>query len=235
MRQEDPRAALAHSAIVARLPEEIREEFVGKCRVRVYASRERIAAIGDPVIGPTWYERGLFKVYAQDEQGEEVAAGWYWGGDIALTGCLAQQEWQAELTAVAPTAVVAIPEQTFEQFCDHSVSLCLAWLALVAEQLRTRHRREAILHSLTLRPRLLSLLGMTADHLGTATPEGILLDFPITHASLACGSWASPDEVGRAMRDLERRGYLRSLPRHRLLIPDRARLDQYQRADAEEA
>ena len=234
MRQEDPRVTLAHSPVIAVLPAEIREEFVGKCRVRVYAPRERICAIGDPVIGPTWYERGLLKACGQDDQGEEVSAGWFWSGDISLVGFPTLKEWPAELTAVAPTTVVAIPEAIFAEFCDRSVDISLAWLALVADHLRNRHRREAILRSLTLRPRLIALLRTASNLLGTPTPEGILLDFPLTHTSLACGAWVSPDETGRAMRDLEAQGYFRSLPRHRILIPDCERLEHYQPKDAEE-
>ena len=233
MRQEDPGVALAQSPLITRLPAELRDEFVAACRVRVFGPGERICLPGDPTIGPTWIEHGLIKVRTNDGRGGLAQAGLYWVGDTLLGAF--RPEWTGELTAVTATTLCAIPRAIFERMCETNAHLSFTWIGLAAEHTRNLQRREALLRSLTLRPRLLLLLGIAADLMGTPTPEGILLDFPLTHATLSCGTWVSRDETGRALRDLEQQGYLRCRPRHRIFIPDRLRLDDYQRMHTEDA
>jgi len=233
MRQEDPGVALAQSLLIARLPAELRGDCIAACKVRTYLPGERICLVGDSTIGPTWIERGLVKVFGTDGQGAPAAGGLFWGGDTLLASF--RSEWTVVATAVAVTTLCAIRHPEFDRLCDTSAHMSHAWMRLAAEHSRALLRREAVLRFLALRPRLLLLLGMAADSLGTPLPEGILLDFPLTHATLSCGTWVSRDETGRALRDLEQQGYLLSRPRHRILIPDRERLNHDQHLRSEDA
>ena len=116
-----------------------------------------------------------------------------------------------------------------------STELSLAWIRMAILHICSRQYREARLRAVTLKPRLLMLLGFLADLQGTPAQQDILLDYPLTHEVLACGTRVTRDEAGRAARALERHGYFQTRPRYRIFIPDRQRLNQYQLDDTEEA
>jgi CRP-like cAMP-binding protein len=235
VRQQDPTQALAGSDVIARLPEDIRDEFVGKCRVKAYLPREHMYFPGDAVPGPTWVVRGLASSCRLGPAGGEMPARFIWPGDLFIVSFVGHLDWPGQLTAITQTALACIPGAAFDELCGRSAELAIAWTSLLSDHMRIRMGREAQLRGLYLRPRMLKLLGAIADAFGTPTPEGILLDFPLTQGTLCCGLWSSRDETGRAMRDLERDGYLQTRPRHRILLPDRARLDEYlTRASARE-
>lgn len=227
MRQQDPTQSLAGSDIIARLPGDIRDEFVGKCRVKAYLPREHMCFPGDAVPGPTWVVRGLSSSCRLGPAGGEMPARFIWPGDLFIVSFVGHLDWTGQLTAITHTELAYIPEAAFNELCARSAELAIAWTSLLSDHMRIRMGREARLRGLHLRPRMLKLLGAIADTFGTATPEGILLDFPLTQGTLCCGLWSSRDETGRAMRDLESNGYLQTRPRHRILIPNRVRLDEY--------
>ena len=235
MRQQDPQQTLKDSKLIACLPRGIRDEFVSRCKIRVYEPRERILIAGDPIIGPSWVEQGLVRVYLTGDTGEEHPLTFTWPGEVALPTFGSGPEWRADAKAVAPTTHAAIPRVAFVDLAERNSAISLALLEYATILVWRRQHWDAQLRALTLRPRILQILGRIADELGTPTAEGILLDFPLTHGTLACATVSSRDEASRAMRDLEEWGYYQSRPRHRILIPDRERLRTYVSPEQAEA
>jgi len=235
LRQDDARIALRESKLIAQFPAKVRDDFLAKCKVRHYEPRERIAASGDLIIGPSWMERGLARAYRPGDDGKNYPIGFYWPGCIFVTNLSDREEWEAEVRAVAPVTLACIARAVFRELALQHADLSLALMAALSEQLRWRQHWNAQLRSVPLRPRLLKILGRAADELGTPTDEGILLDFPFTQGVLSFGTITSRDETARAMRDLEEWGYYQRRPRHRILIPDRERLRTYVKQQSEDA
>ena len=234
MRQQDPKQALSSSPLVSRLPAAIREEFVSKCRVRFYEPRERILTTGDLVSGPTWIEHGMVRAYLVDGDGVESPMAYGWPGDLLPPSIPEGSEWPCDIRTIAPTTLASIPRAALDELAKRSSGVGVALLDLLAAQMQRRQLWEAELRVVTLRHRLLKLLGRIADELGTQTSEGNLLDFPLTHGSLCFATWVSRDETGRAMRDLEEWGYFETRPRHRILVTDRDKLRHYRKRSEEE-
>ena len=234
MRQQDPQQALQDSKLITLLPEEARAEFVAKCKVRVYEPRECIVSKGDSILGPTWVEQGLASVTVPQEHGKPYSFGYNWPGEAFVGTLSGLQEWGVDVRAIARTMVVSLPRSVHLEIGQRSTATTLALLSTLIVQLLRRQLWITELHSVRLRPRLLKLLGRLSDELGTATPEGSLLDFPLTHGILTCATLTSQDETARAMRDLEAWGYFKRLPRHRILISDRRRLNTTEQLGPEE-
>ena len=203
--------------------------------MRHYEPRERLAAVGDLIIGPTWIHQGLCRSYRPRDDGKDDPVGFYWPGTFFFNTLSDREEWEVEVRAIAPVTVVCIARLAFRELALRHADLSLAMMAALSERIRQRQHWDAELRSVTLRHRLLRILGRAADELGTPTPEGILLDFPLTQGALSYGTITSRDETARAMRDLEEWGYYLCLPRHRILIPDRDRLRTYVKQQSEEA
>jgi CRP/FNR family cyclic AMP-dependent transcriptional regulator len=80
----------------------------------------------------------------------------------------------------------------------------------------------AVCHLRRVDDRLLLVFWHFADRWGTVTPEGVLLDIPLTHALLAAVVGARRPSVSVAVGRLVDQGRVRSRPRSRWLLLGRA-------------
>ncbi|HWG09350.1 MAG TPA: Crp/Fnr family transcriptional regulator [Solirubrobacteraceae bacterium] len=101
---------------------------------------------------------------------------------------------------------------------------------------RRAHRLAFQLAICNLRPlddRLLLVLWQLADRLGKVTPEGVLLDFPLTHDLLAAMVGARRPSVSVAVGRLTDQGQVRPRPRSRWLLLEQPPAELQERHERE--
>jgi len=224
MRLLDPETVIKDFPIlhVGRTEEE--KELIKVARVRIFQPRERLWTAGDPVPGPTFLLSGLVRMYYEGDDSEQATVTCLWPNDVPATSLQENGEWSCQAVAVAPSICITLPSRPFFQSCGRTPQMALTALTALANTFYNRMRWEALLRLVSLKPRLMMIFARMADELGTPTPEGILLDFPLTHEIVAGLGCVQRDQAGRTLNELAEEGFIVDRPRYRWLVPDRARL-----------
>ena len=224
MLPDDLVARLRESPFLRSLGQPEVEELARSARVRRVPPRERLWASGDPIPGPVFIISGLVRVYHDDDPARPTTITMFWPGELVAPSILQQEEWITHAVAVAPVVQVTLNRAAFFAACARNSMLAYHLLHDLTVAFYRRYAWEWDLRLVTLTRRLLMMFGRMADELGTPTPKGILLDFPLTHEIVAGLAWVKRDHARRVLNQLAGEGLLVDCPRFRWLIPDRERL-----------
>ena len=224
MRILDPATTLESVQFLRSLKPADAKKLMQLARVRHAHPRDRLWSTGDPVAGPVLIVSGLARLFLEHDQGGETPFACLWTGDIPAPSLQAQKDWRVSAAAVTPVIHAIFPIEPFLEACVRTPQLGQQVLNDLATVYYNRSYWEAMLRIIPLKQRLLKLLARMADEVGTPNEEGILLDFPLTHQTVADLSWVQRDQAGRVLNELADEGYIVARPRFRWLIPDRRRL-----------
>jgi len=200
------------------------KELIKASRMRSFQPRERLWSPGDPIAGPFFMLSGMVRVYYEGDDGEQSTLTCLWPYDVPSPGLQVASEWASYGVAVAPGICCTVPGRPFFEACGSTPQMALTALTALANTYYNRMRWEAMLRIVSLKPRLMMIFARMADALGTTAPDGILLDFPLTHEIVAGLGCVQRDQAGRTLNELAEEGLIVDRPRYRWLIPDRARL-----------
>jgi CRP/FNR family transcriptional regulator, cyclic AMP receptor protein len=210
------------------LAEDLSEEDFAIARTRLVASVEDYPR-GAWIIGPDDFDDvanlGLLIVKGllarQVTIGEHTCAELLGPGDV-LQPWLRIGPDQSVAVEIGWEVVQAVQAAVLDRaFC----ALVSGWPEITAAISRRIMQRAhwlafhlAVCHLRRVDDRLLLVLWHFADRWGTVTPEGVLLDIPLTHELLAAVVGARRPSVSVAVRRLSDQGRARSRPRSRWLL-----------------
>jgi CRP-like cAMP-binding protein len=166
------------------------------------AARRRRYRGGDPV---TWspeqvllIEEGALARVALLADGTEALLGFAVAGDLVVEP--REDLFAPALFACSEVEVTALPWEAAMRLDRFSARL--------RDQLAWTEAWLAARSCLHLEDRLTSILGLLARQFGRPHPQGVLVDFRVTHAQLAQAVGATRSTVTRLLARLRRRGWL---------------------------
>jgi CRP-like cAMP-binding protein len=226
MRHLDPLQALSGIPCLRSFPPQALEAIAESARLRAFRPRERMWAPGDPLPGTYLVVSGLVWAYLDATHTGDSLVSTLWSGDLLEPYPGKLREWATYGVAVSPVVQAALPPDAFHAVSAHDPTLARRILSDLAYRWHRQNHWDVDLRLVSLKQRLLLLFRRMADELGTATQEGVLLDFPLTYEIVAGLACVKRDHAGRKLQELTREGYLTKRPRFRWLVPDPDRLGQ---------
>jgi CRP-like cAMP-binding protein len=150
---------------------------------------------------------GCVKATTWDEAGEVVCLGLWGEGDIVGAPLTQLMPYQLECLSVVEVRSLAVS-------------------GLYLQQLISQHSRQVeallnIVHCRRMRDRLLKALTWLMQKFGKRTSDGWLLDFWLTHQTLAEMTGTTRVTITRLLSELEEQGEIMRISRHRILLADR--------------
>jgi CRP-like cAMP-binding protein len=150
---------------------------------------------------------GCVKATTWDEAGEVVCLGLWGEGDIVGAPLTQLMPYQLECLSVVEVRSLAVS-------------------GLYLQQLISQHSRQVeallnIVHCRRMRDRLLKALTWLMQKFGKRTSDGWLLDFWLTHQTLAEMTGTTRVTITRLLSELEQQGEIMRISRHRILVADR--------------
>ncbi|KPJ63616.1 hypothetical protein AMK68_03475 [candidate division KD3-62 bacterium DG_56] len=212
------------SKFLSSLPREAAEKLAAAARARVLRPGEYAARAGDPAFGLAWLHSGLVFIFFEMSDGSRVPYLVAWPSSVSFDGLLGEGQFPASSTALTPATFVWITREVAEEVAGQHPDLMNALFDYAVRQGELRAIWLGRLFSLPLRSRVRLLLARMAVEMGQPGEGGRILDFPVSHRTLAIIAQVSRDEVGRAVRELLAEEVIERIEGRRFLVPDLRRL-----------
>lgn len=219
-------ALIEESKFLSALPREAAEKLAATARTRTLRPGEYGGRQGDLVFGLGWSQSGLMFIFFEMSDGSRVPYLVAWPNSVSFDGLLGEERFPASSTALTPATLFWVTREIAEEVAhEHpDVMNSLFHYAVRLRQGEARSVWLGHLFSLPLRGRVRLLLARMAVEMGQAGRGGRILDFPMSHRTLATIAQVSRDEVGRAVRELLADGVIERIEGRRFLVPDLRRL-----------
>lgn len=183
---------------------------------RPFGRRGSLCRQGDPQRHVYVLLTGCVEIVTDASAGHESVIAVRGRGDIvgefaAVDG----QPRSATVIALEPVNAIVVPAEQFAALCKSSPRLTWAVLVVVVGRLRQISQQRTEDSTLLITQRLAGLLLDLAQRYGVATPEGIMIEIPLTQRRMAGLIAASRESVVRGL------SYLR---RHNLVVTQQQRV-----------
>lgn len=218
------RERLLSAPVLCRFDRSEAEDLVRSARLRAFRPREYLWVAGDPIPGACFIASGVVRAYMDGPSSWRATYCLLWPREMPAASILQGREWISHAVAVSPVVLATMPFEPFHAACLRTPQQARQVLDDVLDRAGFRYAWEMHLRRLPLRRRLHKLFRRIARTVGTPTPEGILLDFPLTHQIAADLAWVKRDHAGRVLNEIAQDGLIIARPRFRWLIPDTERL-----------
>ena len=151
---------------------------------------------------------GLVKLLRTDYDGRDVVLEFLVTGDL-FGGAVGADE---DDLAVAHTAVCAfaVTGRDLQALFARRPAVASRMIEFTAARVRRLHERLHLLTGAPARSRILATLRSLAEKLGKPTPEGLLLEIPLSRDDLASLSGTTAETASRVVSALQREGHLTS-------------------------
>ena len=217
-------ALIEESKFLSALPRGAAEMLAAAARTRALRPGEYSARQGDPVFGLAWLHSGLMFVFFEMSDGSRVPHMVAWPDSVGFDGLLGDGRFPASTAALTPATLFWVTREVAEEVAHQHPELMSSLFHYAVRQGEARSIWLGHLFSLPLRGRVRLLLARMAVEMGQAGRGGRILDFPMSHRTLATIAQVSRDEVGRAVRELLADGVIERIEGRRFLVPDVGRL-----------
>jgi len=182
---------------------------------------------GEAPPGVFFIESGLVKAYDITKYGEENLLIIRKACEVlALTWAITGEDRHIIYQTLSPTVVWQISRETFTSFLKNHPEAALPLLDIVTNMYRTHSQRILNLEYRSVHERLISFLLTTAEHFGTPTPNGLVIDVPLKHQDIASSINASRETTGRAIIRLQKKGLITNR-QSRFVLHDIKKLQSY--------
>ncbi len=186
---------------------------------REYAARASLFHQGEPTRHVLLLLDGWVKVCSRSRGGEEALLAIRGPGDIVgELSAVDGRPRSATVTALVPVRVRVIDGDRFRDHLLRRPKVMLALLAHVAGNLRQSDLERLKYVSTPSSGRVARLLLDLAMRHGRQTPDGVLIDLPLTQRELATAAATSREAVARTLRLLRDRQLLRTSRRRIVLV-----------------
>ena len=204
----EPEVPLAANRLFEGLPLRERDRALGSCIRKRFVKGERIFSAGDRPEFIYLLEAGHVKLVSVDEKGWERILNIFRPGDIFGEILFSVERRPFDTIAMDAARVAILPRATFLAFLQGSNQWGLNFIRMVSDRLFVMERDLAALSRTWTRPRLIHLLLKLADNLGEPGADGVLIQVPVTHETLANMIGASRVRVTSTLNRLRREGLL---------------------------
>lgn len=199
----DEAAAAFHERSFARGQVIFTEEDTGQYMYVVKSGRVKVSR---------WLPSGREVILAFHPAGD-------WFGEMSL---LDGETVPASVTAVVPTTILSLHRSRFVALMAQP-AFSLALLRTLCARFREAWRQIEVLTHHHAEARIRMALHQMCQNKGTATPEGVRIDVPLTHRELASIAGVSRETVTRVLGVLGERGLMR-MDGRLIVVPDPASL-----------
>ena len=163
---------------------------------------------------------GRLKLVKLHEQGKEAVFRYIGPGQVtAAVAVFKEKAYPLTAVAIGDTEVVGWDRSTLMALLREHPELALYLLQVVVERLDEVQNRYLELNAEQVQQRLARALLRIMKHSGRRTPEGILIDFPLSRQELADYTGTTLYTVSRTMSAWEKNGWVVS-GRERITITD---------------
>jgi CRP-like cAMP-binding protein len=204
----EPEVPLAANRLFEGLPLRERDRAVGSCIRKRFARGERVFSAGDRPEFIYLLETGHVKLVSVDEKGWERILNIFRPGDVFGEILFSVERRPFDAIAMDAARVAILPRATFLALLQSSNQWGLNFIRMVSDRLFVIERDLAALSRTWTRPRLIHLLLKLADNLGEPGADGVLIQVPVTHETLANMIGASRVRVTSTLNRLQREGLL---------------------------
>jgi CRP/FNR family transcriptional regulator, cyclic AMP receptor protein len=218
--------ALLHQVpLFAELQSDALLQLAAGCVTRRFSSGHLLFATGEECRGLYIIESGRVRIYRIDPAGrEQVLHVEGPGRTVAELPLFDGGTYPASAVTIEDSTLVFLPRPAFEQLYRSHPDVAHAVIRALGRRLRHLVHLTETLAFRDVAARLAMLLVGYAERAGTTTPSGIEIDLDRTQEELAHEIGTARESVSRAMKQLQRKGLIKSAGRKRLLIPDVQRL-----------
>lgn len=189
------------------------------CHERSYLKGETIFFPGEAPTALFIVKKGLVKLSAVDEAGEETILRIFTPGDVFGEIVIGLGKRLFAASALSDCAVAVISRETFEKLLATIPQLGINFIALLSLRLAEAETRIGEFGHTWASERLERvLLNLSRAH-GTETRRGRRIDIHLTHQLLADIIGASRETVSRHLKRLEHQGALKRVGRRLTVDP----------------
>jgi CRP/FNR family transcriptional regulator, nitrogen oxide reductase regulator len=167
---------------------------------------------------------GRLKVVQTTIDGQQVVVRHINPGDIfGIAKAMRRPDYPATAIAVVDSLALAWSSNLWEKFIARSPVLAMNALQTVGQRLQDAHTRIRELSTEEVERRVAHALLRLVNQAGKKTPEGILIDFPVTRQDIAEMTGTTLHTVSRVMTGWEAKGLVAS-GRKKVVVRDPHRL-----------
>lgn len=168
---------------------------------------------------------GTVKIYRMDGNKEFILAVFREGDFFGEMALLQPEKFRsATAQALEPTIVYVLQRKVFYQLLESNAKLTLRILEVTMDRLRIANEKIEDLTFLDVRSRILRNILRLARDYGVQTPQGILVDFKLTHQQIADMVGAVRETVTKVLLELQD-DHLIDIDKKRIVIKDITRFE----------
>ena len=176
---------------------------------RRYRTGETLFHERDPGDAVLLVLEGRVKISVPTAAGREALLDVREPGDlIGEMAALGGAPRSATVTAVGPVEVLAVGQDAFMAYLDHTPGVAVVLLRMLARRLVEADRKLVEFVAQDTIGRVCARLVDLAERFGEPAPDGVLLHGPVTQEELAGWTGASREALVKALRALRERGWI---------------------------
>jgi CRP/FNR family transcriptional regulator, cyclic AMP receptor protein len=217
------RDALRRSRLFARLGDAELDSILSHAMVRRYEDGDQIFAKGDPGNSMMAVLRGRISITAPSPDGRQVVLTTMRDGDVfGEIALLDGKERTADATAAADCELLVVPRHSLLSLLDRHPELCIDFLVVLCERLRTTNEQVEDLAFLELEARLAKALLRLEQDIGRPARDRAA-GVKISQRALGEIVGGSRESVNKHLQDWKRSGII-VIERGSIVIRDREAL-----------
>lgn len=163
---------------------------------------------------------GHLKVVQTNTEGEQVIVRYVSPGDIfGIAKAMRRPDYPASVIAVQESIALSWPSSEWERLLSSNMAFGASALQTVGQRLQDAHTRIQELSTEEVEQRVARALLRLIETSGNRTPEGIIIDFPITRQDIAEMTGTTLHTVSRLLSAWKERGLVQSR-RMRIMVCD---------------
>ena len=199
-------------------PEEL--EALSTNALRRRASRGEVLFFqGDPAEEMFLIKGGRVKLSKVMEDGPEMTLDIRKAGDVVGENLLSEEaDYPVSAVCMEDTLTCGFSRHQFEQLVMTHPNIGLQIIRNLSEQISWLTHRAGSMAVANIEDRLYRVLSSVAHEHGTRSPQGLVIQFPLTHEDLSFLIGAHRVTITRAMKELRQAGKIR-LEGKRLVLP----------------
>lgn len=216
---------LRHMPLFSELADPAIRQLADRCVLRSVGAGHVLFVTGEECRGLYIVESGQVRIYRVDPEGrEQVLHVEGPGRPVAELPLFDGGVYPASAVTTVASRLAFLPRADFEHLYRTHPDIAQAIVRALGRRLRHLVHVAETLAFRDVAARLALLFVGYAERTGESTPAGTVLALERTQEELALEIGAARESVSRAMKQLRRKGLIKSLGPRRLLIPDLSRL-----------
>ena len=161
---------------------------------------------------------GYLKVVQTTAEGEQIIVRYVNPGDIfGIAKAMRRPDYPASVFAVKESIALSWPSSEWDRLLGSNPALASNTLHTVGQRLQDAHTRIQELATEEVEQRIARALLRLIDQSGSETPEGVVIDFPITRQDIAEMTGTTLHTVSRLLSQWKDRGLVQS-QRRRIVV-----------------